>query len=586
MGKHERSITIEPISPGASRSRTARPHPQAASPANASRAKVSRSRLALMGGIFAVVFAVISGRLISVSAFPTVTVRPAPVLVSEKMPRPDIVDRNGRILAKDLGTASLFADARKIIDVDEAVELLSDVLGDVPRKTLRRKLMSRRAFVWLKRGMRPREQLAVHRLGLPGLGFKHENRRVYPNGQVAAHILGAVDLDNHGIAGIERYLDKVRKSSDTLAKSLAPLTLSVDLRAQFAVREELTAAMETFKAKAAAAVVLDVHTGEVLAMTSLPDFDPNQPAQALRKDAINRMTAGLYEMGSVFKAITVAMALDEGVATLESRYDARQPIRYASFKISDFHAKRRILTLPEVFIYSSNVGAAKMALSVGKKRQKAFLKRLGLLDRLRTELPESRQPQYPKTWRPLNVMTISFGHGLSVAPLQLASAAAALVNGGKLITPTFLRRSEAAAFVMAKQVLNPETSKKLRYLMRLNVTDGSGKKADVPGYRIGGKTGTAEKATKRGYSKNRLLTSFLSTFPTDNPRFVVLVMLDEPKGSKATHGYATAGWNAAPVTGRIIRRIAPLLGVLPESGQRLRVFEEQPVLVGYKKELR
>ncbi len=584
MGRQERSITIEPISPGATRSGPARPRPDVTRRAGAAPAKVSRSRLAVTGGVFAVVFAIISGRLISVSAFPSVTVRHAPVLVSEKMSRPDIVDRNGRILAKDLGTASLFADARKIIDVDEAVESLSDVLGIVNRKALRRKLESRRAFVWLKRGLPPREQLAVHRLGLPGLGFKHENRRVYPNGQVAAHILGAVDLDNHGIAGIERYLDTARKESGTLAGSLAPLTLSVDLRAQFAVREELVAAMETFKAKAAAAVVLDVHTGEVLAMTSLPDFDPNKPAQALRQDAINRMTAGLYEMGSVFKAVTVAMALDEGIASMKSTYDARQPIRYASFKISDFHAKRRILTLPEVFIYSSNIGAAKMALSVGKKRQKAFLKRLGLLDRLKTELPESRQPQYPKKWRPLNVMTISFGHGLSVAPLQLASAAAALVNGGKLITPTFLRRSEAAAFVMARQVLKPETSKKLRYLMRLNVTDGSGKKADVPGYRVGGKTGTAEKAGKRGYSKNKLLTSFLSTFPADNPRFIVLVMLDEPRGSKATHGYATAGWNAAPVTGRIIRRIAPLLGVLPESGQRVRVFEEQPVLVGYKKE--
>ncbi len=499
----------------------------------------------------------------------------------ERYLRPDLMDRNGNIMAKDLNKTSLFADPGKIIDLDEVVEKVTAILPDVDAFKLRRKLTKKSAFAWIKRGLSPRQHASIFQLGLPGLGFLRESSRVYPNGRIAAHILGHVNVDNRGIAGLEKYIDTIGLSN---SDAMAPVKLSIDLRAQHAMREELAAAMERYKAKAASAVVLNVHTGEVLAMSSLPDYDPNEPSGALKKSNLNRMTAGVYELGSVFKAFTVAMAIDEGTGNLKSRYDARKPIRAASFKIDDFHAKRRILTMGEVFIYSSNIGAAKMAMDVGAKRQKEFLKRLGLLDRLQTELPESRQPMFPKTWRPVNVMTIGYGHGLAVSPLQAASAAAALVNGGKLITPTFLRRSEASALFSAKQVLKPETSADMRYLMRLNVTEGTAGKADVPGYRVGGKTGTAEKVTKSGYARDKLLTSFMGTFPTDAPQYVILVVLDEPKGLKETHGYATSGWNAAPVSANIIRRIAPMLGVLPE-GQSAQVFTG-PLLAAFNKEPR
>ncbi|PLX44724.1 MAG: hypothetical protein C0605_01945 [Hyphomicrobiales bacterium] len=485
---------------------------------------------------------------------------------SRRYERPDLTDRNGNILAKDLYSPSLYADAGQIIDVDEVVEKLSPILTELTPDDLDRKLRRKSAFIWLKRGLTPKQQSKIHALGLPGLGFVREKQRVYPNGRIAAHVLGHVNIDNRGIAGIEKYIDRIGLSNN---KELTPLALSIDLRAQHVVSKELAAALITYKAKAATAVVLDVHTGEVLALSSLPDYDPNAPSDALKPDNLNRMTAGVYELGSVFKTFTVAMALDEGVATLKSRYDARSPIRKAGFKIDDFHAQRRVLTVPEVFIYSSNIGAAKMAEASGIKTQKAFLRKLGLLDRMQTELPESRNPLYPKDWKPLNMLTIAFGHGLAVSPLQAAAAAAALVNGGKMITPTFLCRSEARALFSARQVISPETSAKMRYLMRLNVTKGTARKADVPGFRVGGKTGTAEKPTRYGYSKNKLLTSFMGTFPADAPRYLILVMLDEPKGIPETHGYATSGWNAAPVTARIVKRIAPMLGVLPaEDGEQ------------------
>ena len=542
----------------------------------------NRARFVFVMAACSLCFGMISLRLVEVAAVAqTGLERRAGSAQNIRYQRPDLMDRNDIIMAKDLNKTSLYADSTKIIDIDEVVEKLTAVLPDLDPRRLRAKLSHKSKFIWIKRGLTPRQHARIFRLGLPGLEFERENSRVYPNGQIAAHILGHVNVDNKGTAGIEKYIDTIGLSN---ADALAPVKLSIDLRVQHAVREELVAAMQLYKAKAVSAVVLDVHTGEVLAMSSLPDYDPNDPAKSLNKNTLNRMTAGVYELGSVFKAFTVAMALDSGVATLKSKYDARKAIRAASFKIDDFHAKRRILTVPEVFIYSSNIGAAKIALDVGRKRQKAFLKRLGLLTRLQTELPESRQPMFPKTWRPVNVMTIGYGHGLAVSPLQAASAAAALVNGGKLITPTFLKRSEAVALFSAKQVLKPETSADMRYLMRLNVTKGTARKADVPGYLVGGKTGTAEKATRHGYSKNKLLTSFMGTFPTNAPKYVILVVLDEPKGLKQTHGYATSGWNAAPVTAKIVARIAPMLGVLPEDPS-VEIFR-RPVLAAFDKEPR
>jgi len=298
-------------------------------------------------------------------------------------------------------------------------------------------------------------------------------------------------------------------------------------------------------------------------MVSEPDYDPNNPREALDPTRINRLTTGVYEMGSTFKTLTVAMALDSGRINLDSRFDARFPLRYGKFTISDFHAQKRILSVPEIYTHSSNIGTAKMALALGVEHHKQFLKKLGQTDRLRTEIPESAEPLAPRNWGELNTVTIAFGHGLSVAPLQAVMGISALVNGGYLIPPTFLKRSDTDAMKLAKRVIKPDTSEKIRYLMRLNVEKGTASKANVRGYYIGGKTGTAEKVVGGRYSKTKLLTSFTAIMPADKPRYMLLIMLDEPQGLKETHGFATSGWNAVPVGARVVERVAPLLDIAP-----------------------
>lgn len=482
--------------------------------------------------------------------------------------RPDILDRNGQILATDVKTPSLFAEPRKLVDIDDAVERLTAQLPDLDATELRERLSSKRGFVWLKREITLEQQRRIHKEGIPGVGFLTENKRVYPNGAVVSHEIGHVNIDNQGIAGIEKWLDgqglaalhMAGLATDRLQK---PVELALDLRVQYALRDELAKAREKFKAKAAAGVITDVNTGEIVAMVSEPDYDPNNPREANDPTRINRLTTGVYEMGSTFKALTVAMALDAGKANLSSTFDARQSLRYGKFEIHDYHAEKRVLTVPEIFTYSSNIGAARMALACGVPAHQAFLKKLGQLDRLRTELPESAEPLLPKHWGELNTVTIAFGHGMSVAPLQAVMGVAATLNGGLLIPPTFLKRSEAEAKTLAKQVLKPETSVKMRYLMRLNAEKGTATSANVPGYYVGGKTGTAEKVINGRYSKTKLLTDFMAVLPADQPRYLLLIMLDEPQPSAETHGYATAGWNAGPTAAKVIARVAPLLDLKP-----------------------
>ena len=480
--------------------------------------------------------------------------------------RPDILDRNGEILATDIKAASLFAEPRRIIDVDEAMELLSAVLPDLDTTEVRERLSSKKGFVWLKREITAKQQQEIHRLGIPGVGFLRENKRAYPNGPVVPHLLGHVNIDNQGIAGIERWLDKTGLADLHLAgfatdRQQKPVQLAVDLRVQHALRDELMAARDKFKAKAAAGTVTDVRTGEILAMVSVPDYDPNNPKEANDPTRINRLTTGVFEMGSTFKALTIAMGLDSGKFTLNSMLDARASLRYGKFNINDYHAQRRVLSLPEVFTYSSNIGTAKVALGLGVEHHKWFLKKMGQLDRLTTELPESAMPLVPKRWGELNTVTIAFGHGLSVAPLQAISGIGALMNGGMLIPPTFIKRSEEEAQALGVRVIKPETSNKMRYLMRLNAEKGTASKADIKGYYVGGKTGTSEKVVGGRYSKTKLLNSFTAVMPADQPRYLVLIMIDEPQPLPETHGYATSGWNAAPAAGKVIARIAPLLGL-------------------------
>ncbi len=530
----------------------------------------SQARIGLVMLGFGALFAVIGGRLVMLATSPTepVGLRRATQQATAAA-RPDIVDRNGQLLATDIRTVSVFAEPRKIIDKDEAVELLTAVLPDLNARELREKFGQRRGFVWVKREISPRQQAEVHRLGIPGVGFVPEHKRVYPNGVAAAHVLGYANIDNVGIAGIEKYIDSQGLqdlAGAGLAKSAADMKtvqLSIDLRVQHALREELFRAMEKYKAIAAAGAILDITTGEVVAQVSLPDFDPNDPGDPRDLSKINRINVGVYEMGSTFKALTTAMALDSGKYNINSTFDARSALRYGKFKIGDFHGTNRVLTTPEVFIHSSNIGTARMALGIGVEGHKAFLKKMGQLDRLRTELPESAEPIVPARWGELNTMTIAFGHGLAVAPLQAAMATGALMNGGYLMTPTFLKRSEEEAKKFGIRVVKPETSEAMRYVMRLNAERGSAKRAEVAGYYVGGKTGTAEKVIGGRYAKNRLFTTFMAIAPSDKPRYLFMTLLDEPKGLPETHGYATSGWNASPVTGRIIERVAPMLGLPP-----------------------
>jgi cell division protein FtsI (penicillin-binding protein 3) len=537
--------------------------------ANVDRNVKAKARLGLAIVIFSAVYCVIALRLVMFATFSEGHgARRSVAADAVATARPDILDRNGSILATDVKTPSLFAEPRKIIDVDEAVELLTAVLPDLDATEVRERLSSKRGFVWLKREITPAQQIEVHRLGLPGVGFFSENKRVYPNGPVISHEIGHVNIDNQGIAGIEKWVDgqglaalhMAGLATDRLQK---PVELAVDLRVQFALRDELVKAREKFNAKAAAGVITDVNTGEIVAMVSEPDYDPNNPREANDPTRINRLTTGVYEMGSTFKALTIAMSLDAGKSSLTSSYDARQSLRYGKFTIHDYHAENRVLTVPEIFTYSSNVGAAKMALQVGVQGHQDFLRKLGQLDRLRTELPESAEPLLPKRWSELNTVTIAFGHGMSVAPLQAVMGVAATINGGWLLPPTFLKRSEAEAKALGKQVLKPETSIKMRYLMRLNAEKGTASTANVPGYYVGGKTGTAEKVINGRYSKTKLMTDFMAILPSDKPRYMLLIMLDEPQASKETHGYATAGWNAAPTAQKVLVRVAPLLGLTP-----------------------
>jgi cell division protein FtsI (penicillin-binding protein 3) len=532
----------------------------------------TRNRVVMTMAVFFGIYATIAGRLVYLGMQDPETSSGPESRVTAS--RPDIVDRNGEVLATDIKTSSLFAEPRRIVDADEAIEKLTTVLPDLEVEQTYLKLKSGTGFVWLKRQLTPKQQAEIMALGIPGIGFRTEKRRFYPGGETASHIVGLTNIDNKGISGLEKYIDDqgladLQASGLAIAKDLKPVKLSIDLRVQHIVRDELVSALEKYKAIAAGAVVLDVKTGEVLAMGSVPDFDPNNPYNAQDKDRLNRMSAGLFEMGSTIKSFTTAMALDSGKVTMDSTFDARRPITIGRQTIRDFHGKGRVLTVPEVFIYSSNIGSAREADVVGIEGHREFLKRMGLLDRMQTELPEVARPTEPKVWKKVHSITISFGHGMSTTPLQTAVGAAALMNGGKLIPPTFLTRTEAEADAVATQVIKPQTSEDMRYLYKLNATKGaggSGARAQVEGYRVGGKTGTAEKVVNGRYSSDVRFNAFLAAFPMDNPKYVVLTIVDEPKREHPGVG-ATAGFNAAPMVANIIRRSASLLGVKPEFGQ-------------------
>ncbi|KXJ56247.1 MAG: penicillin-binding protein [Thalassospira sp. Nap_22] len=523
--------------------------------------ETARNRIFITGAMFIIGFCWITYGLIDASVLRQGN-EPAVASGTDtrelKTERADIVDRNGMLLATDLPTNSLYADARVVKAPVESADLLLTVLPDLDRDSLIRHLSSRKAFVWLRRNLTPEQQYDVNSLGIPGLNFQREERRVYPHGRLLSHVLGFTDIDNNGIAGAEREFDNELRINN------GPLELSLDTRVQYALAEEVENAMETYSAVGAAGLVMDVYTGEVVAMTSLPNFDPHRPGQAPADARFNRSTLGVYEMGSVFKLFNTAIALETGTSTLNSVYDATEPLAIGGFRIRDYHGENRWLTLPEILVHSSNIGSARMAMAFGGETQQKYLKKLGMLDKPQIELPEVGGPLVPNPWRDINTMTISFGHGLAVTPLQVVSGISTLVNGGIRRPATILKQDGAPA---GERVFSQKTSELLRRLMRLVVTDGSGKNAEVAGYFLGGKTGTSEKLVNGRYVKNARMSTFVAAFPMQDPKYVVLVTLDEPKGTKETYGFATAGWVSAPAVGKVVTRIAPLLGIEPANAK-------------------
>ncbi len=489
--------------------------------------------------------------------------------IAHTFSRPDIVDRNGVLIATDVAANSLFADPALILDRDEVAEKLARTLPGIDPADLRRQLADRsRRFVWIRRGLAPVEAQRVHDLGLPGLAFRREPKRVYPGGTLVGHVVGQVNTDNRGIAGIERHIDEngggveaVQGASTTAA---APVRLSLDLGVQHAVADELATAAARFQAAGAAGLVMDADTGEVVAAASWPVIDPGVTGSSLDIDRPDRLQGGVYELGSIFKAITIAMGLEDGHMTLDKTYDVTSPLVFGRHQIRDLHPLGRPLNVRDIFLHSSNVGAAMIGLEAGSSRQLMFLARMGLLEPIRTEVGPVAPPLLPQRWESVETATIAFGHGLAVAPLQFAAATATLVNGGRRVLPTFLADRKRPPS-HGEKILQPATSAALREVMRLNVTmaHGTGRRAEVDGYRVGGKTGTAELPGKGGYQANSVISSFVGALPMDRPAYVVLVSLFEPQAAPGTNGGITAGLNAAPVTAAIVRRIAPILGVLP-----------------------
>lgn len=528
-----------------------------------------RRRVAIVAGAFAIIYGIIGARLVmlglespkeKLSGLP-----PAPVA------RPDILDRNGVTLATDIPRISIFAEPNRMIDLNEAVEGLTSVFPDLSPLELRRQLEVRSGFVWIRRMVTPAEKEKVWALGIPGVGFRTEARRFYPNGREAAHVLGSVNLDNTGISGIEKWIDAnglqdlKATGVDFKKGDLTPVRLSLDLRVQHVLSDELAKAVTKFDAIAGAGMVLDVRNGEVLALASLPDFDPNMAEDALKPDRINRINVGVYEMGSTFKALTTAMALDSGIYKIDSVLDASQPLRFGKLRINDYRGKGRPLTVPESFIYSSNIAMARMAMGVGAAAQQKFLKTVGQFDRLTTELPESARPLIPVNWSELSTATVAFGHGIAVTPIQATMGIAAMVNGGTLIRPTFIKGRSVDDRVLAEAVIAPQTSEAIRYLMRLNAEIGSATKANIPGYFVGGKTGTSNKVINGRYSEDKVRNAFMGVAPADDPRYLFLTLLDEPKGLPETSGFRTSGWNAAPTTAAIMARALPMLDIAPRN---------------------
>jgi len=528
----------------------------------------ARTRLLAIGLLFAIALVTVAGRLTwlaVVGGGAPVQARVAPP--PAQIVRADIVDRNRRVLATSIATASLFADPSKIIDAADAAGQLSKLFPEISYGEFLQKLQGKGRFVWLRRHLTPKQQYEVNQLGIPGVGFQPDERRLYPEGSEVAQVIGYTDVDSHGIAGIEQYFDNY------LAKGTQPLALSIDIRLQHMMHREVQAQVDEFHAVGGGGLIMDIETGEILAMVSLPDFDPEQPGAEVKLGPdepdphFNRMTLGVYEMGSIFKVFNTALCLDSGKVKVSDYFDAWHPIHIGRFTIHDFKGDELpgYSSVAKIFEISSNIGSVRMVQQVGPEAQDHFMESLGLTRKMSLEVPEVGTPKIPHPWRPINMMTIAFGHGISVTPVQLVSAISAIADGGVLRPATLIKRPDGDT-PKGVRVISEQTSDTMRRLMRLVVTGGTAKQfGNVPGYLVGGKTGTAEKIMLNGgYAKKHAnLSSFVGVFPMTAPRYAVFVTIDEPHGNKKSAGFETGGWVAAPAVARVISSMGPLLGIPP-----------------------
>lgn len=518
----------------------------------------NRVAFAMLG--FILVYAIIGIRLFEVCVAPNLHAAEQEeenhlrAYAQNPIKRADITDRNGTIIATSLPTVNLYANPKKILNPERAAQRLVKILPELKYNDVLRKLSSKSSFVYLKRNLTPSQQYKINYLGIPGLEFENGEKRIYPHKNLFAHLLGSTNIDNKGIGGIEKA------ENERLTQSDIPLALTIDSGVQDTIREHLAAAVKHFDAAGAAAILMDVNTSEVIALVSLPDYDPNRSVNPNSRSYFNMATKGVYEPGSVLKVFNAAMSLESGKVKVADKFDATEPLKLKYNVIKDYRGENRWLSVPEIMVYSSNIGSARMALKVGGAEQRQFMQKMGFFDELDFEITEKSKPIVPKRWSESTIATVAYGYGLALTPMHVITAFSAVVNGGIYHEPTLLKNSDKKD--NGYRVLSYNTSKQMRDLLRLVVTDGSGKRANVLGYEVAGKTGTANKLSANGkYNSKVVRTTFVSTFPVSNPQYALLVMMDEPKGSKETWGFTTSGWNSVPTAAKIISAIAPQLNV-------------------------
>ncbi len=536
----------------------------------------AESRLLVMGAMFALAYGAIGVRMGALAG--TVPEEPQSTVVGNPIfgQRADIVDRNGRILATNLDTHALYAHPRDMVDPEQTARELAAIFPELKVDQLVKDFTGTRKFVWIRRQLSPEQMQQVHDIGSPGLVFGPREMRLYPNGAIAAHILGGASYGREGVAsaevigvaGVERKFDEYLRDP---ANEGAPLELSIDLTIQAAAEEVLAGGMSIMNAKGAASVLMDVYTGEIISMVSLPDFDPNKRPQVLltgdQSDSplFNRAVQGVYELGSTFKIFAVAQAMELGLINPETMINTKGPLQWGKFRIRDFHDYGAQLSATDVIVQSSNIGTARIAMQIGAERQQEFLRSLGFMEATPVELQEapSGAPLLPRNWSELSTMTISYGHGLSSSPLHLATAYSSLLNGGTRVYPTLLHRENRQT---GPRIVRAEISERSRDMLRQVVSRGTASFGEVEGYEVGGKTGTADKPKENGggYYKDKVIATFASVFPANDPQYVLIVTFDEPSENSGSEPRRTAGWTAVPVAAEMIRRVAPLLGLRPQ----------------------